>query len=78
MVDCRPEETLSTDRTHFQINLIKNVIFILLYRMSSFSTQLQCYVINFTHCATFSLNVTRCYDVAKNAATAAIVLRIEC
>ena len=26
----------------------------------------------FTHRATFSLNVTRCYDVAKNAATAAI------
>ena len=27
---------------------------------------------HFTYRATFSLNVTRCYDVAKNAATAAI------
>ena len=26
----------------------------------------------FTHRVTFSLNVTRCYDVSKNAATAAI------
>ena len=26
----------------------------------------------FTHRATFSLNVNRCYDVSKNAATAAI------
>ena len=30
-----------------------------------------------THRATFSLNVTRCYDVAKNAATAAIAFSVR-
>ena len=66
---------------------VKNVIFILLCRMSQFPSQVQLGVIrnvcasgnNLLECypllrrrATFYLNVTRYYDVAQNAVTSAI------
>ena len=46
---------------------VKNVIFILLCRMSKFPSQLHlCVLIKFVHRATFYLNVTRCYDVGQH------------
>ena len=57
MVDCHPEETLSTEAEPRS-----TICF------SPLPTKLQF----FTHRATSLLNVTRCYDVAKNATTAAI------
>ena len=82
MVDCQPEETLSTEAEPRWTMLLrgddllwhpaKDIIFILLYQMSPFYTLLQYYVLNyFTHWATFSLNVPHCNDIAKNAATVA-------
>ena len=47
MVDCHPEETLSTEAeaSDLPCHPVKIVIFILLYRMSAFPAQLQYYVI---------------------------------
>ena len=55
MVECHPEETLSTEAEprltmlfngdDLPCHPVKNVIFILLYRMSPFPTQLQFYFI---------------------------------
>ena len=96
MVDCHPEETLSTEAEPRLTILSKGwrlpchpvkIIFILLCRMSQFPSQLQVCVMNkvcasgsillecyplLWHRASFYLNVTRCYDVAQNAATSAI------
>ena len=53
---------------------VKNLIcyFIIPNVLISYITSILQNYIDFTHRATFSLNVTRCYDVAKNAAAAAI------
>ena len=55
-----------------------NVIFILWYQMSPVLTQLQYYFINYFKVrATFAMNGALSYDVAMNAATAAIGFLIQ-
>ena len=85
MVDCQPEETLSTEAGPRSTVLFEG-------RRSTMSSRKECYIyfiepnvpisyrtlnnimlLNyFTHRATFSINVTLCSDVANNATSAAI------
>ena len=81
MVDCHPEQTMSTEAElrltmlfeggDLPCHPVKNVICILLYRMSRIPTQLQYDVI-----LLYSILFCECHDVAKNAMTAAIGLSI--
>ena len=89
MVDCRPKETLSVEAElretmffegwRFTMSSRKecNVYFIISKVLISYTTSRFRLLNYYTHRATFSLNVNRCYDVAKNAATAAIGFSIS-